>query len=258
MIFKAATLKILSFLFLVCFLVRTAPALPTEADDGNSPQALIGQLLPSSEFRVGMTREELEGKIESRYRDWERSEVQRSLNNRKDVEISSEGRSNYLQRISISRKENDQGPTLRYDFALTSPLSGARVYSIVYAVALNASSIISVGDWAEGLRRKWGEPYGRLSDSRARATYFFNQSGDVIGKDGDPCLPIYPALYRLDEKSVEQVVSVAGVVTSTGCSFTRDSMLAIKNRAVVQSTFYTADIGLQVRDVLKRVAFGIR
>lgn len=221
-------------------------------------QRAIERLMPSSSFSLGMSVDDLEPLIGSLFQDWTRAERKRAFNNRKDVELSAEAQSEYLQTVSISHEAKDRGVTIGYNFALTSPLSGSRVYSIVYSVETKGSGIIAIDDWISGLRQRWGEPYGGLSDSRARATYFFNKDGRSAERAGDPCPPIHPAFFRLDEKTPEQVAVVSTLVNSTQCAQTRDSILAIKNGVVLRSTFFVVDFGLQVNDVLKRVAFGIR
>ncbi|PAP96077.1 hypothetical protein CIT31_07865 [Mesorhizobium wenxiniae] len=92
--------------------------------------------------------EELEDAIRSRYSDWERSERKRPLNNRKGITLSPEAQSAYLQTISISHEDEAQKLTFKYNFVLTSPLTGSRIYSIVYRVEADTSALISVGDWA--------------------------------------------------------------------------------------------------------------
>jgi hypothetical protein len=222
-------------------------------------QQAFEQLLPSSEFRLGMPLPELEEIIKSRYPDWERSDRERALNNRKDIPLSPEAQSPYLQTISISHEEKAQNLRLSYNFALTSPLTGGRIYSIVYGVEAKTSDLISINDWANELHSRWGNEHGGIrSEARARATYFFDAEWRLVENAGNKCTAIYPALYRLDEKSMDQVTAASNLLEATGCTFSRDSMLAIKDGAAVQSTFYTIDFRLQVNDVLRRVAFGNR
>ncbi|TIX38432.1 MAG: hypothetical protein E5V36_21780 [Mesorhizobium sp.] len=181
------------------------------------------------------------------------------LNNRKDMSLSPEARSAYLQTISIYREDKEQNLILRYRFALTSPLTESYVYSIVYRVEANTSNLISIDDWANGLHSRWGDEHGGTrSDAKARATYFFDAEWRVVENAGNKCAPIYPAFYRLDEKTIGEVAAVSSLLDATGCTFSRDSILKIKEGAVVQSTFYTVDFRLQVNDVLKRVAFGLQ
>ncbi|MER8403770.1 hypothetical protein [Mesorhizobium sp. M0185] len=245
---------------LFCLLSEMSAASEFEKPSSTLPaQQAIERLLPNSVLRVGMPRQELEEVIRSRYPDWERSEKKRALNNRKDMSLSLEARSAYLQTISISHEEKEQNLIFRYRFALTSPLTGSHVYSIVYGVESNTSNLISIDDWANGLHSRWGDEHGGTrSDAKARATYFFDTEWRLVENAGNKCAPIYPALYRLDEKTVGAIAAVSSLLDATGCTFSRDSILEIKEGAVVQSTFYTVDFRLQVNDVLKRVAFGLQ
>jgi hypothetical protein len=80
-----------------------------------------------------------------------------------------------------------------------------------------------------------------------------------MAADGErKCVSILAALVRLDEKTAERVTATWDLLQRTTCLFSRDSILIIRSSAVVRSTFYTADLGLQVKDVLKRVRVGIR
>lgn len=247
--------------FVLFWLLPELPAASELEKPSNMPptQHVFERLLPSSALHVGMHVDELEEAIRSRYSDWERSERKRPLNNRKGISLSPEAQSAYLQTISISHEDEAQKLTFKYNFVLTSPLTGSRIYSIVYRVEADTSALISVGDWANALHSRWGNEHGGIrSDARARATYFFDAEWRLIEDAGNKCAPIYPAFYRLDEKTIDEVTAVSKVLDATGCAFSRDSALAIKEGAAVQSIFYTVDFRLQVNDVLKRVAFGLQ
>ncbi|RJT39768.1 hypothetical protein D3227_13265 [Mesorhizobium waimense] len=227
-------------------------------DIGATPDA-FERLLPSSVFSLGMSAPELERVVASRYPDWKRSDRQRAMNNRKDVTLTPAARSPYLQTISISFEDKNLGLMRKYDFGLTSPLSGSRVYSIVYVVQSHIGQLISVGDWKDGLHSRWGgEQGGMQSETRARATYFLNAEWQLVENGGEKCAPIYPALVRLDEKPLEAVVDASNLIKTTGCAFSRDNFVGVANGAITKSTFYTVDLQRTVADVAKRVIFGIR
>lgn len=251
-----------AFIILVAInLLLGVPYLSGEAkssDVGAMPDA-FERLLPSSAFSLGMSAPELERVIASRYPDWKRSDRQRALNNRKDVTLTPAARSPYLQTISISYEDKKLGLMRKYDFGLTSPLSGSRVHSIVYVVQSNIGQLISVEDWKEGLHSRWGgEQGGMRSETRARATYFLNADWQLVENGGEKCAPVYHALVRLDEKPIEAAVDASHLIKTTGCAFSRDDFVRVANGAIAKSTFYTIDLQRGVDDVAKRVIFGIR
>jgi|UPI000831B322 hypothetical protein len=245
-------------LVLSTLLVAPAAASAAETPPATAQQALE-QLLPSSVFRPGMSLEELEEVIAARFSDWQREDRTRALNNRKDIELSPEARSSYLHKVVIAGADKVAGRSFQYDFALTSPLSGARVYSIVHTVEAAKSELIARNDWDRALRARWGDEHGWLrTDTRLRATYFFDARWLPVENRGEKCIAIYPALVRLDEKTVDQVAATSQLLQTTGCSFSRDSFLTLRDGVAARSTFYTIDFRLQVDDVSKRVSFGLR
>jgi ketosteroid isomerase-like protein len=210
-------------------------------------------------FSLGVSVPELEKLIVSRYPDWTRSDQKRALNNRKDVALTPSAQSPYLQAISISYEDKTLGITRTYDFGLTSPLSGSRVHSIVYVVQANIGNLLAIEDWTGELHSRWGAEHGGMrSKTRARATYFFDAEWRLVENAGDKCAPVYPALYRLDEKPIANVMAAADLLKETGCAFSRDNFVRVRDGIVVKSTFYTVDLQLGVDDVARPVVFGVR
>ncbi|MCO5152586.1 MULTISPECIES: hypothetical protein [unclassified Shinella] len=223
-----------------------------------APDALE-HLLPSSNFSLGMSVQELEEVLAAHYPDWVRSERMRAVNNRKDVSLAPAARSSYLQTIYIYLEDKHLRLYRRYTFVLTSPLSDSRVYSIVYVVQSSAEPLITIEDWKDGLRSRWdGAHGGKQTNDEARATYFFDANWQLVENGGEKCAPIYPTLFRLDEKPLEIVVDASDLVDSTSCARSRDSRVAMTNGAIAKSTFYTVDHRRSVDDIAKRVVFGVR
>ncbi|MBB6464905.1 hypothetical protein HNQ96_000752 [Aminobacter lissarensis] len=242
------------FLLAEMLVVSAAEKPPATA----SAQQALEQLLPSSAFRLGMPLDELEEVISSRFSNWERAERKRALNNRKDIKLSPEARSTYVQSVVIVGNDKAADRAFKYDFKLTSPLSGARVYSIVFGIK-TTTKLISREDWASALQARWGDEHGWFrSDTRLRATYFFDPEWVPIEDRGDKCIALHPFIFRLDEQNVDQVAAASKLLETTGCWFKRDNTLLIKDGAAVQSTFFTVDLKRLVDDVLKRVSFGVR
>jgi hypothetical protein len=231
----------------------------SQVADARPPYLGLEQLVPDPAFRLGMSVDELEKVIQASYPGWKRLERKRALNNRKDPSLPAGAKAPYLQTISILHVDSMQGIGVKYDFVLTSPLSGSRIYSILHSVeALDpAVGLTSITRWATDLQSKWGDRHsGVRTATRERATYFFDDKDVLLDNGAEKCEWTYSAFYRLDEQSIEQVTSVVNLVNSTGCTYVRDNFVGVtEDDIITNSFFYHIDSQRQAADVLKRVAF---
>lgn len=255
---RAAVLAVL--VFLASFLQAFSSSRTPDFTEAGSQELGLADLMPSSLFAFGMSVGELEKVIQSRYPTWARSERKRATNNRNDPSLSAKAKTPYLQTLSISHESSAQGIRQSYSFALTSPLSGNRVYSIVYKVeALDGvRGLVPVNTWAAGLFSRWGEKHGGArSETRARATYFFDLDHELIKEGGKICDQIYPSFHRLDEKTIDEVNKLADLVVSTGCAYAKDNIVSLVDALLISSSiFYSVDFASQAADVQRRVVFG--
>lgn len=248
----------------VCFVLAIGYSKADDTDAGNKPpngRTAFEQLLPSPIFSHGMRTAELERQIETHFSDWLRTDTQRAMNNRSDIDLLSHAKDTYLQRISISIEDKESGKKNSYSFALTSPLSGGRVYSIVHVVEStdDQNSIISWSDLVKNMHSKWGIRHsGNWSDDRARFTYVFGADGRKLENAMERCGEVYPSMVRLDEKTEQQVVTVSEYLLSNDCGYSKDFIFVLDSNKISKSAFYNVDFQLQVSDVLKRVVYGIK
>ncbi|MBD9559270.1 hypothetical protein [Ensifer sp. ENS03] len=235
-------------------------AAPTNAVSGE--QTLTpADLVPSPVFKLGMPIEELETLLARDFKDWERSETTRSLNNRKDPKLPAYAKAPYLQRIHITRLDQQQGFRRTYSLTLNSPLSGSRLYSVVYNVeALRPfNDLGSLSAVAQYLSAMWGSAHsGSHKGEFARLSYLFDRQGELV-RDGDAsCAPLYPALVRLDEKTPDEVERVIAMIDATNCGGNKSVHFRLQadGDTIVETTFFNTILAVNPRDVLKRVRYG--
>lgn len=244
----------------ISLLPGSPAAAPTSVvADGQS--VTPADLLPSSVFKLGMPIGELEALLARDFKGWERSETTRSLNNRNDPILPDFAKAPYLQTIQITHLDEREGVRRTYSLALDSPLSGSRLYSVVFELeALGPSndlgSVITVAPY---LYAMWGNAHrGSHKRDRARFTYLFDRQGQLVRDNGASCAPLFTAMVRLDEKTPDEVMKVLAMIDSSGCGSSKDLHLRLRDdgNTITGSRFYNSDVTNNPRDVLKRVRYG--
>ncbi|MBD9496030.1 MULTISPECIES: hypothetical protein [unclassified Ensifer] len=185
-----------------------------------------------------MPIEELEALLARDFKGWKRSETTRRLNNRKDPKLPASAKAPYLQRIHITRPDQQQGLRRTYSLTLNSPLSGSRLYSVVYNVeALRPfNDLGSLSAVVQYLSAMWGSAHrGSHKGEFARLSYLFDRQGELVRDGGASCAPLYPTLVRLDEKTPDEVERVIAMIDSTNCGATRACIFACKPMATPSS-----------------------
>ncbi|MGO7532972.1 hypothetical protein [Rhizobium leguminosarum] len=260
---KGEDVKLFRCLLLTCVVfVSSICACYSAGNSNNSEQPKVAfsikQLLHSDDFALGMSADQIEEIAASKYALWTRSDRTRKLNNRQNVELLASAKEPYLQTITLIFNDQLLHLERRYDFALTSPLSESRVYSIKYAMKPlgRTDGLMHLADWKDGLISEWGINFaGNLSTPNARAVYFFDDNRQPYTKAASECGRIYPAMFRLDEKSPEQVSEASELLHSLSCRFSRDNIAKVQDDVVWESVTYDIDFQRQIDDVRKRVAF---
>ena len=103
--------------------LAAAPSTSVAEDQSLTPADFV----PSSVFKLGMPLAELETLLSRDFQGWERSEATRSLNNRKDPKLLTFAKAPYLQRIHITRVDQQQGIRRTYSLTWKSPLRGSHL-----------------------------------------------------------------------------------------------------------------------------------
>ncbi|MGF6255842.1 hypothetical protein [Ensifer sp. LBL] len=239
---------------------RSPAAAPSNAASVERP-LMPADLVPSSVFKLGMSIDELEALLARDFKGWERSDTTRSLNNRKDPKLPAYAKAPYLQRIHITQFDQQQGLRRTYSLTLNSPLSGSHLYSVVYNVEAlqpfdNLGSLSAV---AQYLSVTWGSAHRASHKGEfALLSYLFDRQGELVRDGGASCVPLYPALVRLDEKTPDEVEKVIAMIDATNCGGNKSVHFRLQadGDTIVETTFFNTILSVNPRDVLKRVRYG--